>query len=86
MNVEKLKSAADLVRRHTGGSCNLSDLAGPRNVDRRREIMSALAGTRVPVSACGVTALRSTLHAVAEIKGTCAADADAKFATWCARA
>jgi hypothetical protein len=84
MSNDKLQNAARLVRQYTAGSCDVYALAGPAGAARRRHIMVELTGERG--APFGINAVRKALHEAAGITGTCAADADHKFAVWCASA
>ena len=63
------KIAFILLHGHTRGCFDVWDLAGPACAKTRQQIASLLEGKKVPVSKCGVTALRDAFYRIARLNG-----------------
>ena len=75
MNAPSTTSANAIIRRVTGGSCDIQRLRGPACAPARKAIASSLG-----IRETGINAIRTALIAAHGIVGTCAADEDAKLA------
>lgn len=67
-------TATAIIRRVTGGSCDIQRLRGPACAPARKAIANALG-----IRETGINAIRTALIAAHGIVGTCAADEDAKL-------
>ena len=63
------KIAFILLHGHTRGCFDVWDLAGPAYAKTRQQIASLLEGKKVPLSKCGVTALRDAFYRIARLNG-----------------
>ena len=59
-------------------------IAGGYNTQKRQLVMSALHGKKMPISKCGVTAIRADLYAALEVTGNCEANREDDFTNKCA--
>jgi len=57
-------------------------LSGPRNSKRRQEVIHILTGTKIPVSKCGVNAIRKALIEVSQVSGGCIAEQNKQIDAW----
>jgi hypothetical protein len=81
----EFRRAAILLHAYTKHSGDFWRLAGPDNVEKRVEIMSALLGKRVAKKAAGLTAIRDLFYSHIGANAwtvTSQADKDAKFSVW----
>lgn len=77
------------LHRMTRGTCDAWDLAGPGLQDDRRYVMASIAGKKLPLAKCGVTALRAALNGLARreglvFAGNCQAARQQELAQWVA--
>ena len=74
--------AVKLLGVNSRGWFNVWELAGPAKSGVRAEIMSLLAGVKVPKAKAGVNALRVALYAVAAVPDGSYAAQDEAFKAW----
>jgi len=76
--------ALRLLGQYTAGRYTILDLAGPRKVHCRIEIMSTLTGVKTPQSKAGVNALRDALYTLfPPLTGSCRAVREDAFIELC---
>jgi hypothetical protein len=71
--------ALKLMGVYTGGRFGAWALAGGAKASCRADIMSALAGKRIPQSKSGVNALNDALYAAVGVKGGCPAECERRL-------
>lgn len=76
------REALRLLGAYTGGRFDIWMLAGPQKVMCRTQIMSALAGVRVPQSKAGVNAMWRAFIELSGVQGGCLAEQHDNFMEW----
>lgn len=73
-----------LLGSYTNNSFDIWNLAGNSNAKRRAEIMSLLAGKKIPQAKSGVTAIKQELYRLSNMTGnSCEAVRSELFVHWC---
>ena len=86
IDMANVKSAACMLGGFTNHSFDPWDLMGPRNADKRQQIMSMLlygGKKKHPKAKCGVSILRKTFWDIAQPQGNCIAVKSTWFQGWC---
>lgn len=84
MNDLLIRTVAVFMRSNTR-RLDVWEMAGPAGSDKRRQLMTILAGEKLPKSQCGINALRERLYQLSGVKvdGICQAAMQDAFVEWC---